>query len=112
MKINHTQLATLLKRRDVVGRPQIECDQPGILQDILKIAAIGAACGDRRRDDIFRTVNTLDDLHKTINSLGYKISRSALYLRLLPRNSNTREGKRHVNSVNVKLIRPQNNLRK
>jgi len=55
LKINHPELATLLKRRDVVGRPQIECDQPGILQDILKIAAIGAACGDRSRDDIFQS---------------------------------------------------------
>ena len=112
LKVIHPEIATVLKSREGVGRPQIECDQPDILQDILKIATIGAACGDRRREDIFRTVKTLDDLHKAISALGYKISRSALYLRLLPRQSNTREGKRHVKTVNVKLIRPQNNLRK
>lgn len=43
---------------------------------------------------------------------GHNISRSGLYLRLVPRDCSTKEGKRHVNTVPVKLIRPQNTLRK
>lgn len=112
LKVTHPEIASSLKLRDGVGRPQIECDQSDLLEDILKIATIGAACGDKRREDIFRTVKTLDDLHKAICALGYRISRSALYLRLLPRQASTNQGKKHVNTVNVKLVRPQNNLRK
>lgn len=29
---------------------------PGILETILKIATAGAACGDRRREDVYRYV--------------------------------------------------------
>ena len=112
LKVTHPEIASSLKLRDGVGRPQIECDQSDLLEDILKIATIGAACGDKRREDIFRTVKTLDDLHKASCALGYRITRSALYLRLLPRQASTNQGKKHVNTVNVKLVRPQNNLRK
>ena len=44
---NDPELAKSLKIRECVGRPRIEVDQPGLLNDILKIATIGAACGDR-----------------------------------------------------------------
>ena len=44
--------------------------------------------------------------------LGYEISRSGTYLRILPKRSNTAEGKRHVVIVPVKLLRPENSLRK
>ena len=77
----------------------------------MEIATHGSACGDRRREDLFRTVKTLDDLHKAITSLGFTISRSGLYLKLLPRDGRSTEGKRHVNTVPVKLVRPQNDLR-
>ena len=114
LRENYPEIAVALKVRDNVGRgrPRIETDQPGVLADILKIATIGAACGDKRREDIYRTAKTLDDLHLHITNLGYKVSRTGLYLRLEPRNHNTTEGKRHVQTVPVKLVRPQNNLRK
>ena len=35
-----------------------------------------------------------------------------IYLRLLPRRGNSREGMRHVQTVPVKLLRPENSLRK
>ena len=60
----------------------------------------------------FRQVKTLDDLHKTLHSLGYMVSRSGLYLRMLPRVQTSIEGKKHLHSVPVKLVRPQNDLRK
>ena len=61
---------------------------------------------------MFRTVKTLDDLHAAIKGLGYQISRSGLYLRLLPRDATTIHGKKHVKTVPVRLVRPENNLRK
>ena len=57
-------------------------------------------------------MKTLDDLHKTLHSMGYMVSRSGVYLRLMARNPNTTEGKRHCKSLPVKLVRPQNDLRK
>ena len=101
----HPEIAAQLKCKETVGRPRIESDQPDLLRDILEIATIGAACSDRRREDLFRTVKTLDDLHKAISDLGYSLSRTALYYRLLPRCSTSVAGKRHVKTVPVRLIR-------
>jgi len=44
--------------------------------------------------------------------MGYCLSRSATYLRLLTRNYVTAEGKRHVTTVPVKLCKAANSLRK
>jgi len=44
--------------------------------------------------------------------MGMTLSRSATYLRLQPRRSNSKQGKRHVQTVPVKLLRPENTLRK
>ena len=57
-------------------------------------------------------VATLDDLLSELKNLGFLLSRSATYLRLLPGRGNTSEGYRHVQTVPVKLTRPENNLRK
>ena len=112
LKVDHPEFAAFMKLREGVGRPRIECDQPDIMRTILEIATVGAACGDRRRDDLYRTVKTLDDLHKAVSDLGFTVSRSGLYLKLLPRDGKTTEGKRHINTVPVKLIRPRNDLGK
>ena len=112
IKTNYPALAREMKLRECVGRPRLEVDQPGILEDLLQIATIGSACSDKRRDDLFRTVKTTDDLTKAITDLGYKVSRSAVYVRLLPRDHTTREGKRHVKTIPVKLVKPDNNLRR
>ena len=101
----HPELAAILKSRETVGRPRIESDQPDLLKDVLEIATIGAACSDKRREDLFRTVKTLDDLQKAISDLGYSLSRTALYYRLLPRSSTSVAGRRHVKTVPVRLIR-------
>lgn len=44
--------------------------------------------------------------------LGFKISKSATYLRLLPRNSRTIEGRKHVETVPVRLSKAQTSLHK
>ena len=94
------------------GRPRIEYDQPGLLSTIVKILEASSATDDRRRMECLRTVTTLGDLHSEFKNLGFLLSRSATYLRLLPRRGNTSEGYRHVQTVPVKLTRPENNLRK
>jgi hypothetical protein len=111
-----------------VGRPQIETGQEGLLETIIKIAINGGAAEGRRHPEMIRTCKTLDDLNECLKekgisdrfkheliinySQGFKISRSATYLRLLPRRANSSEGKRHVLTVPVKLIKARNTERK
>jgi len=98
--------------RGHTGRPRLEEDQPGLLSAILNIVQSVSAADDRRRCEALRSVKTLDDLVSELEKMNHTISRSATYLRLLPRRGNTSEGKRHVQTVPVKLLRPENSLRK
>ncbi|CAM4979531.1 unnamed protein product [Rotaria socialis] len=111
---DHPDAAETLKRfrREVPHRPSLEIDQPALLQTILDIAAPFAGADGRRRSDTLCSIKTLDDLCEELEKRGLHISRSSAYLRLLPRRSNTVEGKRHVNTVPVKLVRAQNMGRK
>ena len=52
------------------GRPSLDIDQPELMNDILNIATIGAACSDKRREDLFRSIKTLDDLHSELEKMG------------------------------------------
>ena len=67
---------------------------------------------NRRRTDILRTIKTLDDFCKELEKLGFIISRSATYLRLQAKNKNSNEAKRHKKCLPIRLLRPENNLRK
>ena len=49
-----------------------------------------------------------EQLTEALKRDGYSLKRSSVYLRLLPRNSITKEGKRHVTSFPVKLISAKN----
>ena len=97
--------------RKVTGRPRLEVDQPGILSTIIDIVDLNSAADDRRRSEMLRTCVTLDDLNSELAHRNIRISRSATYLRLIPNSSNTGEAKRHVETVPVKLLRPENSLR-
>ena len=55
---------------------------------------------------------TLDDLTTELSKMGYIISRSATYLRLEPKRKDTNQGKKHVYCLPIKLLKPENNLRK
>ena len=46
-----------------------------------------------------------------LNALGYNLSRSALYLRLVPRRADSKHGKQHVRTVPVKIRRAKINIR-
>ena len=104
IKIAHEfpELATSVKVRNGPGKPPLEEQYPDLPMDILKIATIGAAVSERRRDEMFRSVKTLDDLHSEPSKLNYKISRTALYYRLEAKNLNRKDGKRHVHTVPVR----------
>ena len=80
--------------------------QPELLSTIVKLVQNSTAANERRRTECLRSVTTLDDLQKEPIELGFHLSESVLYLRLLPRLENTSEGKRQVNTVPVKLLRP------
>ena len=81
-----------------------EAHNKELMAAISRIAISGSAAHERRRSEIIRTVKTLDQLTEALNREGYSLKRSSVYLRLLPRNSVTKEGKRHVIKAPVKLI--------
>jgi hypothetical protein len=82
------------------------------LQSFLKLGIILFLPYNRRRTDILRTITTLNDLCKELEKLGFIISRSATYLRLQAKRKNSNEGKKHVKCLPIRLLRPENNLRK
>ena len=91
------------------GRPPAEESFPELSSLILQLVNRGqSAAENRRRTEALRTCATLDDLTAALKGLGINISRSAVYLRLLPRNESTTEGQRHYKAMPVKLIRAQN----
>ena len=93
------------------GRPPKE-DNNAIIDAICRIAISGSAAHEKRRSDIIRTVKTLDQLTSALKLEGFTLQRSSVYLRLLPRIAQTIEGKRHVNTAPVKLLRSQNSIHK
>lgn len=100
-------IAKQLKVRSVHGRPRLEIDQSELHKVIIDIALFGSSADDRRRTETINSCKTLDDLHDALLKLGFSLSRSATYNRLIPRNLQTLEGKRHIATVPVKLRRAQ-----
>ena len=90
------------------GRP-VEDTYPDLHNVIVQIATAGA--DGKRRTDILEACHTLDDLRAALLKEGYVLSRNALYLSLVPRRSDSSEGKKHVRTVPVKIRRSTNNLR-
>ena len=60
---------------------------------------------------MIRTVKSLDRLTEALNHEGYDLKYSTIYLHLLPKNSRTMEGKRHLRTALVKLYKSQNSKR-
>ncbi|GBP23661.1 hypothetical protein EVAR_80278_1 [Eumeta japonica] len=94
------------------GQPPLVDSQPALLETIINIAIHGSAADERRRTEMIRSCLALSDLHERLLLMGLQISRSGTYLHLLPRISNTQEGRRHVRTVPVKLARPQTEMHK
>ena len=85
-----------------------EAHNKELIAVISRIAISGSAAHERCRSEIIRTVKTLDQLTEALNREGYSLKRSSVYLRLLPRNPITKEGKLHVTTAAVKLISVKN----
>lgn len=104
---SHPDLSHKLKLRGASGRPRLEVDQPALLQAIVDIVKVRGGAEARRRSEALQLCMTLDQLTAELNEIGYRISRSATYLRLLPRRANAGDGPRHVQTVPVKLVKAQ-----
>ena len=85
---------------------------PELLKTIVDIVISQSSADERRRSSVLRTCTILDDLHSELLNRGFVLSRSALYHRLMPKRFNSSQGKRHVNTVPVKLIKATSNERK
>ena len=108
--IEHPKYSNL--QRKSAGRPCLEEDQPELAKTLLEIASYGAAAHEKRQMDVFHSITSLPKLQEALESHGLQISKSGLYLRLLPRNSSSIEGKKHKYTVPVKLIRCANDEHK
>ena len=93
-------------------RPALEDSYRDLHKSIVAIATAGAGVDSRRLTENLNACLTHDDLRDCLIKDGYELSRSALYLGLLPRRQDTIEEKRHVKTVPVKVRRTKNNLRK
>jgi hypothetical protein len=78
------------------------------LKTFVDIAMHGSASHERRQSDVYKSIKTLDEQAEDLKLKGFVVSRSGLYLRLLPKRSSSLEGQRHVSTVPVKLIKAQN----
>ena len=90
------------------GKPP-KYDVEELISTIARIVLSGSATHERRRNEVVRSVKTLDDLTDAFQEDGFNLSRSGVYLPLLPRYARSKEGKRHVTTAPVKLARAQNN---
>ena len=95
------------KAKSDLGRPE-RCDKSELIKAICRIAISGSTAHDRRRNEVIRTVKTLDQLEETLNRERFELKRSSLYRHSLPRNYRTIGGKRHVTIIPVKLYKSQN----
>lgn len=97
-----------LRLNQKCGRSSETDCQPGLLEAIKEISLRGAGAHERRRAETLNSCRTLDELTRELKTLGFNLSRSGVYLRLIPRNWKTTEGKRHITRANVKLKRAEN----
>lgn len=114
LQVSHPDAAKRLKVAGKVGRPPLESreDLAGLHQVILNLVRPESSADDRRRTEVYNVCQTLDDLKKQLEETGYTVTRTALYYRLAPANVQHRDGKRHVHTVPVKLLKPQAVARK
>ncbi|KAF2888024.1 hypothetical protein ILUMI_18149 [Ignelater luminosus] len=105
LRFRSPSVANPLMARSASGRPRLEEQQPELLKTIVDLTMFGVSAKERRCSEIVRSCQTLTDLHDKLKEHGFEISKSSTYLRLLPRNYSTLEGKRHVAMVPVKLSR-------
>ena len=98
--------------RSAPGRPRLMEKQEGLLQAIEAITTANfnkSSADPRRRSSVIRSRISLDHLVEELKKRKFQIERTATYLRLIPRRKNSKQGKLHVETVPVKLVRAENN---
>ncbi|CAG8789540.1 3087_t:CDS:2, partial [Dentiscutata erythropus] len=98
--------------KPMVGHSSLEKAQPGLLETIVQIVSSDGQANYRRHSEIVRSIKTLDQLQEVLTNMNYKLSRSATYFRLISKWHNTNEGRWHVKTVPVKLLKLQNTARR
>ena len=96
---------------DSPGRPSLEEAFPNLREAIIELATAGAGADGRRRTNILQACKTLDGMNAALKTMGYDISRQALYYRFVPHRANSEHGKRHIKTVPVKLAKARNTSR-
>ena len=98
----------ITEKTEITPGAPMKVDNPEHIDVIARITRTRSAAHERRRSEVIRTVKTLDQLTAALRSEGFDLQRSSVYLRLIPRNVRTIEGKKHVRTAPVKLLRSQN----
>ncbi|CAF1055769.1 unnamed protein product, partial [Didymodactylos carnosus] len=75
---------------------------------IVEIANCGATADPNRRSNLISPCMPLLELSPRLKDRGFNLSRSVTYWRLLPRRYTSAGGKRHVQTVRVRLIKANN----
>ncbi|CAF0847934.1 unnamed protein product [Adineta steineri] len=88
-------------------RVQIDNICPDLLQTMEEIARIGGATDSNPRVLTITPCSSLDELRSKIKERGFEIRRSSTFYRFIPSGIFTEDGKRHVNSVPVRLRKLQ-----
>lgn len=70
---SNPDIAAKFRRRNEVGRPRLETDQPELLKTIIDIATYGAAADERRRSEALRSIKSLDELTSQLHDQGFKV---------------------------------------
>lgn len=96
---------------DSAGRPSLEEAFPNLREAIIELATAGAGADGRRRTSILQACKTLDGMNAALKTMGYDISRQALYYRFVPHRDNSEHGKRHAKTVPVNLAKTRNTSR-
>ena len=93
------------------GRARLTSEQSELFLAIIDVATTNQtklAADPRRRSEQIKSYMRLDDLVKNLWKEGFKISRTATYMKLLPRcESSIIEGRRHVETAPVRFARRQ-----
>ena len=69
--------------------PQLLVDQKTIDDDVLiktitQLALAGSSADSHRRTEVINTCKTLNDLTEKLQTIGFTLKRSSVYLRLIP----------------------------
>lgn len=107
----HPDLMAGITPRDKPGRPSLNETHPELMQLIENIAKQCGLADARRRSDTIRTIHTVKHLTTAVNA-SIPISRTAVYYRLEPPNPRTLDGRRHVTTVPVRMLRATNDHHK